>query len=94
MAQLDPRLMGTFRCKMMDPRYFHKVCGILRAQRLEDLRCHHRCCSLIDRLSDCMGVPVSPAERENAARWLMGCGVDPQNRFHRRQMWNMLWGRY
>lgn len=93
MSQLDSRLMGTFRRRMMDPRCFHKVCGILRAQKYEDLKCYHGCCSMIDRLSECMGVPVSPAERENAAQWLMGCGVDPQNPYHRRRMWNMVWGR-
>ncbi|WMT39646.1 hypothetical protein RE628_19890 [Paenibacillus sp. D2_2] len=93
MAQLDPRLMGTFRCRMMNPLYFNKVCRILYAQRLEDLNCHRGCCSLVDQLSDCMGVSVSAAERDNAVQWLMGCGVDPQNSYHRRRMWNMVWGR-
>ena len=93
MAQLDPRLMGTFRNKMMNPRNFHNVCGILRKQRVQDLKCHHKCCGMIDELSRCLGVPVAPHERENAARWLMGCCVDPQNRDHRRQMWRMVCGK-
>ncbi|MDR0268010.1 hypothetical protein [Paenibacillus sp.] len=91
MAQLDPRLMGIFRRRMCDPRCFGKVCGILRAQRLEDLNCHSGCCSMIDQLSECMGVPVTAAERQNAAEWLMGCGVDPGNPYHRRSMRNLLW---
>ena len=93
MAQLDPCLMGTFRRKMMNPRCFYQVCCILRAQKYEDLRCYHRCCGMIDQLSNCLGVPVTYAERENAAQWLMQCGVDPRNPHHRRQMCNMVWGR-
>ncbi|MFD1129613.1 MULTISPECIES: hypothetical protein [unclassified Paenibacillus] len=93
MANLDPELMGTFRRKMKNPRHFHQVCGILCSKRCEDLRHHGRCCGMIDELSRCLNVPVTPYQRENAAQWLMTCGVDPQNRYHRKQMWNMVWGR-
>lgn len=93
MAYLDPELMGTFRGKMMNPRYFHQVYGILCKKRCEDLRDYGRCCKMIDELSNCLGVSVTPCQKENAAKWLMECGVDPQNGYHRRQMWNMVWGR-
>jgi len=92
MAYLDPQLMRTFRCKFMNPLHFHRVCGILRSHRFEDLKDHGKCCSMIDRLSDCVGVPVTPEQKENAAQWLMNCCVDPENPYHRRRMWGLIHG--
>ncbi|MFS0788606.1 hypothetical protein ABC345_19740 [Shouchella sp. 1P09AA] len=93
MSTIDPQLMNTFRSKMKNPRHFHNVCKILCSKRCQDLNHYGKCCSIIDELSQCLGVPVSPQQRDRHAQWLMNCRVDPQNRNHRRDMWGMVTGR-
>lgn len=93
MASIDPRLMQTFRSKMKHPKHFHNVCRILFRQRRQDLKHYGKCCSMIDELSQCLNVPVSPKQRDQHAEWLMNCSVDPQNKNHRRDMWQMVSGR-
>ncbi|TCZ76630.1 hypothetical protein E0485_13650 [Paenibacillus albiflavus] len=90
MANLDPQLMRTFRNRCMNPLYFGRVYGILSSHQYDDLKDYGKCCGMINRLSDCLGVPVTPDQRENAVQWLMNCCIDPQNRCHRRQMWRLL----
>lgn len=92
MAYLDPQLMGVFRSKIANPRHFNRVHGILRSYRMEDLRSPAGAYGLVDGLSGCLGVPVTPEQRANAAEWLMCCGVDPQNPGHRRNMWGLVNG--
>lgn len=92
MAYLDPQLMRTFRSKIRNPRHFHRVYGILRSYRHQDLKSPAGCYGMVDRLSRCLGVPVTREQRDHAAHWLMGCGVDPRNRSHRRRMWNRIHG--
>ncbi|TCP21953.1 hypothetical protein EV207_13840 [Scopulibacillus darangshiensis] len=92
MAYLDPELMGVFRSKMANPWNYHRVYGMLRSYRMADLRHPGGAYGLVDGLSRCLGVPVSPEQRENAANWLMCCGVDPQNPGHQRRMWGLIQG--
>ena len=47
---------------------------------------------LVDRLSECCGVPITKAQRDNAANLLMNCGVDPLNTAHRRRVWGIVKG--
>ncbi len=93
MSTIDPQLMHAFRSKMKNPRHFHNVCKILCRQRREDLKQYGRCCSMIDELSHCLGVPISREQRDRHAKWLMNCNVDPRNRQHRHEMWGLVTGR-
>lgn len=90
MAYLDPALMGVFRRKICNPRCLYQVYGLLRSYRYADLRNPVGAYSVVDRLSACLGCPVTPEQRENAAQWLMCCGVDPQNSGHRWRMWGLI----
>lgn len=90
MAYIDPHLMRTFRGRIRDPRCFGRVCGVLRSCR--NLRSPAGAYGMVDRLSGACGVPVTREQRDNAAQWLMGCGVDPRHPAHRRRMWNMVRG--
>jgi len=90
MAYIDPYLMNTFRGRIRDPRCFARCCAVLR--RCRNLRSPAGAYGLVDGLSRACGVPINAAQRDNAAQWLMGCGVDPRNPIHRRQMWNMVRG--
>lgn len=90
MAYLDPYLMRTFRHKISNPVTFGKVCGILCNCRREDLCRPEGAYGLVDGLSSCLGVPVTPEQRENAARWLMSCGIDPQDRRERYRMLGLI----
>lgn len=90
MPNLDPELMGIFKRKIRNPLYFRHVCRIMGAYRAEDLACSSGAYGAIDQLSDALGVPVTSAQRENAAGWLMQCQVNPQFRTHRHAMWNLL----
>lgn len=90
MAYIDPELMGTFRQRIADPRCFARVCGCLR--NCGNLRTPAGAYGLVDGLSACCGVPITPAQRDNAAQWLMECGVDPRNPAARRSMWGVVNG--
>jgi hypothetical protein len=90
MPFLDPQLMGIFREKIRDPECFRHVHKIMRACRAEDLATSTGAYGVVDKLSGKLGVPISPAQRENAAQWLMQCGVDPQNSEHRYAMWDAI----
>ncbi|QQZ10457.1 hypothetical protein [Heyndrickxia vini] len=92
MAYLDPGLMRVFRGRIANPMTLRRVYGICRSYRLHDLRRPAGAYGMVDRLSRCVGVPVTPAQRHNAAQWLMTCGVDPQHPGHRRRMWRMIRG--
>lgn len=92
MAYIDPHLMRVFRGKIRDPRCFRRVCGILRSCRIHHLRHPAGAYGMVDRLSACCGVPITREQRDNAAHWLMGCGVDPRNPAHRRRMRNIVMG--
>ncbi|CAH0344541.1 hypothetical protein [Bacillus sp. CECT 9360] len=92
MAYIDRRLMKVFRSKMRDPRNARRVYGILRSYRRDDLKHPGRCYGMVDRLSRCLGVRITKDERDNAAHWLMGCNVDPNNKGHRHRMWRMVNG--
>ncbi|MFC7392154.1 hypothetical protein [Scopulibacillus cellulosilyticus] len=92
MAYLDPQLMGVFRSKMMNPYHMRQAYGILRGYRGADLRNPACAYGIVDGLSRCLGCPITPAQRANAAQWLMECGVDPQNPAHRRAMWGLING--
>lgn len=90
MSTIDPHLMRTFRSKMKHPKHFHRVCRVLARQRHQDLKDYGNCCGMIDELSQCLEVPVTPEQRDQHAKWLMSCGVDPKNRSHRHQMWRLV----
>jgi hypothetical protein len=90
MAFLDPQLMGIFRRYMFHPPTMYRVYGILRSYNFASLRTPAGAYGLVDRLSGTLGYPVTPEQRENAAQWLMCCGVDPQNRTHRWRMWGLI----
>ena len=92
MANIDPNLMGVFRQRIRNPHCFRRVCGALRSCNYHQLRSPAGAYGLVDRLSDCCGVPISRAQRDNAANWLMNCGVDPLNADHRRRMWGIVRG--
>lgn len=90
MGYLDPELMRVFRGKVCDPRHFPEICRILQSYCYEDLKYPEGAYGMIDRLSNCCGVPVTNEQRDNAADWLMNCNVDPQNPYHQRDMWNLI----
>ncbi|MGE8205124.1 hypothetical protein ACQKP0_11210 [Heyndrickxia sp. NPDC080065] len=92
MGGIDPRLMRTFRGKMMNPWHARRCYMICRSYRGCDLRRPEHAYGMVDRLSGCLGVPVTPAQRDHAAGYLMRCGVDPQNPHHQRRMWRMVRG--
>jgi hypothetical protein len=92
MAYIDPHLMRVFRSKIRDPRCFRRVCGVLGSCRIQQLRSPRGAYGVVDRLSACCGVPITRAQRDNAARWLMGCGIDPRNPAHRSRMKRMVFG--
>jgi hypothetical protein len=92
MGRLDPRLMGRFRRKIVNPHHYRRVYGVLRSYRCSDLRHPAGAYGMVDRLSRCLNEPVTPQERHHAAHWLMNCGVDPQHPGHRRRMWRMIRG--
>ncbi|MEE6451239.1 hypothetical protein RAH41_11765 [Gottfriedia acidiceleris] len=90
MGNLDPSLMREFCGKVCDPRKFPRIYSILRSYRKNDLKSREGACHMIDRLSDCCSVTITAEQRENAAQWLMNCGVNPQDPDHQREMWNMI----
>jgi len=90
MAYIDPELMGVFRRKIRNPAHMWNAYHIMRSYRGADLATPAGAFGAVDRLSFAMGVPITAAQRDGAARWLMQCGVDPHNREHRRAMWNWL----
>lgn len=92
MGNVDPRLMGKFRRSIKNPACFRRVYSICRSYSREDLRCREGAYNMIDRLSECCNVSVTCEEREHAADYLTQCGMDPQNRNHRRRCWHMVRG--
>jgi hypothetical protein len=91
-AYIDRRLMKVFREKMRNPRHFHHVYRTLRSYRHKDLKHPAHAYGMVDRLSTHLGVHVTREERDNAAHWLMGSNVDPQNKSHQHRMWKMVRG--
>ncbi|MCQ6282149.1 hypothetical protein [Bacillus sp. EB600] len=87
-AYIDPYLMRIFRKKIANPATFRRVCGILCNCRFEDLCRPEGAYGLVDNLSSCLGVAVSPEQRDNAASWIMTCGIDPAERRERYRMLN------
>ena len=51
MAYLDPKLMGVFSRKMMNPTHYRNVYGILRSFCYHDLQCSEGAYDMVDRLS-------------------------------------------
>jgi hypothetical protein len=91
MAYLDPGMMRLFRRKIANPFCWNRVCGVLRSCQYRDLRSPAGAYGMVDGLCRCLGVAITPAERANAAAWIMNSGVNPANPAHRRAMWNLLW---
>ncbi|KMY32044.1 hypothetical protein ACZ11_07715 [Lysinibacillus xylanilyticus] len=92
MGNIDPNLMRVFRQRIRNPQCFGRVCGALRSCNYHQLRSPAGAYGLVDRLSECCGVPISRDQRDHAANWLMNCGVDPLNSDHRRRMWGIVRG--
>ncbi|ADU32385.1 hypothetical protein [Evansella cellulosilytica] len=93
MGHVDPYLMSIFRKRIADPRCACRVYKALRSCSFHTLRTPEGAYGLVDELARCCQVHITPETRDYAARWLMNCGVDPQNPMHRRSMSNLVFGR-
>lgn len=89
----DPILMNTFRERIRNPFYWHRVCRVMwpyaRGCNLRDPRVAY---GMVDGLSGALDHPITPEQREHAAGWLMRCGVDPADPMHRGRMLSMVRG--
>jgi hypothetical protein len=90
MPNIDPHLMGVFRSKIKNPACLWNTYRIMRSYCAEELATTTGAYGAVDQLSGALGVPVTTEQRENAARWLMQCKVNPHIREHRYAMWNMI----
>ncbi|MFA9556406.1 hypothetical protein ACERII_03730 [Evansella sp. AB-rgal1] len=93
MERVDPYLMSVFRSRIANPACAYRVYKVLRSCSYHDLCTPAGAYGLVDRLAHCCEVQITPQTRDYAARWLMSCGVDPQNPTHRRSMYHLVYER-
>lgn len=89
---LDPRLLHTFRARIVNPLYWRRTHRILRSYNRYDLATSDGAGAMVDHLSGALNVPLSPAQRAHAINWVVSQRIDPQHPWHQMRMWNVVHG--
>lgn len=79
--------LKTFRRKMANPVYWRKANRVFTQYTRADVASVESAIRLIDDLSCKLNVDLSPADKRNAAQWLVKQGMDPQSRRDRLGLW-------
>lgn len=89
---LDPRLLHTFRGRIVNPMYWRRTYGILRSYNRYHLATPDGAGALVDHLCGALNVPLTPSQRAGAVNWLVAQRIDPHNRWHQMRMWSVVNG--
>ena len=89
---IDPRLMGRFAYKMMNPVYNRRVRAILKSYNCAALQDPHAVGTMIDRLCVSCGDTITPAQRAAAIRFVIAQRCNPLLASHRARMRALVFG--
>lgn len=82
--------LKMFRRKMVNPLHWRKANQVVRRYTRDDLNHIVGARRLIGELAELVDVTLSVQERDEAAKWLVGCTFDPQSKKDRLMIWKQL----
>lgn len=88
---IDPRLMGRFAYKMMNPVYYRRARAILRSHYAV-LQDPYAVGGMIDSLCMACGDTITPAQRAAAIRFVIAQKCNPLLPGHRARMRGIVFG--
>lgn len=89
---IDPRLMGRFAYKMMNPFYYRRARAILRSYNYAALQDPYAVGGMIDGLCLALGDRITPAQRAAAIRFVITQKCNPLSASHRARMRGIVFG--
>lgn len=89
---IDPRLMGRFAYKMMNPIYYRRARAILRSYNYAALQDPYAVGTMIDRLCMACGDTITPTQRAAAIQFVIAQRCNPLLANHRERMRGMVFG--
>ncbi|WAH36407.1 hypothetical protein [Alicyclobacillus dauci] len=84
------KALSTFRRKMTNPLNWRKANQVLVKYSKAELATERGAGRLIEELAEKVGVDLSAEERKEAAKWLVGQGMDPQSKRDRMSIWKQV----